>query len=372
MKHILMALVCMLVAACARQSPVLDTRYGSCHGSSINGVGVLVDLLRQQGHAVTCESIVFDGVLEDHDTVILVHDGFGALPTKTQEVLENFRKGPGRGARIVLLLRDFDAAIGYLETMEKRTEIRKDEETLERVQSMLNEVKDRFLSATSEDVDVSEGRWFGLRTVEPNEIRKEASLQDVVPGNFRYAGRKDSLDLRFRRRLELPKNGRPIWVSGDDVLLAEVVDNFGSVMVVANGSFLLNGAMVQSGNRKLAREFVERLGTGSRTVVLESSRFASGGDESPQSRLYTAWPNPFILIHLAALLGVYCWVRFPIFGRPIETTTSETRRFGRHVEALGDLLAASRLGKYADRRLQKHLRPTIKRSRSTSPNKGKS
>src|SRR5262249_36728741 len=82
-----------------------------------------------------------------------------------------------------------------------------------------------------------------------------------------------------------------------------------------------------------------------------------GGDEPGLLRLLRSQPNPWIVGHVLAALAAYCWFRFPIFGRPKTIESHEPRRFGRHVESLGDLLARTgnlsfaieRLGKFQTR-----------------------
>jgi hypothetical protein len=54
--------------------------------------------------------------------------------------------------------------------------------------------------------------------------------------------------------------------------------------------------------------------------------------------LFLTPPVPWIVGHLVAALLLYCWAKFPVFGRPRGERRGDERRFGRHVEALGDLI----------------------------------
>jgi hypothetical protein len=68
----------------------------------------------------------------------------------------------------------------------------------------------------------------------------------------------------------------------------------------------------------------------------------------------TTWPLGCILMHLAVLGIVYCFARFPIFGRPKELPPESVSDFAKHIEAMGEMLertgdpgfASSRLVQY--------------------------
>jgi hypothetical protein len=44
---------------------------------------------------------------------------------------------------------------------------------------------------------------------------------------------------------------------------------------------------------------------------------------------------------------IFCWWKLPIFGRPRNAVSTESVRFGRHVEALGSLLQRTRDASFA-------------------------
>jgi hypothetical protein len=53
----------------------------------------------------------------------------------------------------------------------------------------------------------------------------------------------------------------------------------------------------------------------------------------------TVWTINSILLHLIVAGILYCLMVFPIFGRPRQLDHDTTSDFGKHVRAVGDLLA---------------------------------
>jgi hypothetical protein len=70
-------------------------------------------------------------------------------------------------------------------------------------------------------------------------------------------------------------------------------------------------------------------------------------------------------VHLAVLGLVFCLARFPIFGRPRDLPGEPAADFGKHVAALGELLARSQDRHYAQARLA-HYRELAKRDSGKS------
>ena len=120
------------------------------------------------------------------------------------------------------------------------------------------------------------------------------------------------------------------------------------LIVVANGSFLLNAMLVNHEHRKLAGKLIDRIGAPKKKVVFLES--GPGGppifDRDPAGSsmglaIFHVWPTNWILMHLAAVGILFCFARWPIFGRPRGARARGGRRFrqahrrpGRVVRAL--------------------------------------
>src|SRR5690606_7582682 len=87
-------------------------------------------------------------------------------------------------------------------------------------------------------------------------------------------------------------------------------------------------------------------------------------DEEPVAKyptgleMFTVWPMAPIALHFAILGIITCFWLLPIFGRPAEPEADNVSDFGKHVEALGRLLALTRDEDYARARLRHYYETT--------------
>ena len=112
------------------------------------------------------------------------------------------------------------------------------------------------------------------------------------------------------------------------------------LIIVANGSFLLNLQLVNHEHRKLAASLVREIGPEQHVVFLESEGDPTVSDKDPEARMPTSTqflevaPFDGILLHLA-LVGIsFCFCRWPIFGRPRQEPGVALSDFGEHVSSL--------------------------------------
>jgi hypothetical protein len=147
--------------------------------------------------------------------------------------------------------------------------------------------------------------------------------------------------------------------SGSDVLISRRHYDKSQLIVVANGSFLLNLPLVNHEHRKLAGKLIAAVGPPAKTVVFLES-YAGGPPIRPDDptaeavngwEVFNRWPTNWILLHLAAVGIIFCFSRWPLFGRPKTYETASNSDFARHVDALADLLKRSRDRAYAMERI---------------------
>jgi hypothetical protein len=131
----------------------------------------------------------------------------------------------------------------------------------------------------------------------------------------------------------------------NNMVLGEITYDESRILLVPNGSFLLNLPLVNQEHRKLAGRLVSYVGEDCYVVFLESNGDVPEVlDKDPVAqmpslgRILAQPPLNTIVFHLmlAGLLLVF--VRLPIFGIPKTLATHALSDFGRHVTALGELL----------------------------------
>jgi hypothetical protein len=148
---------------------------------------------------------------------------------------------------------------------------------------------------------------------------------------------------------ELPSEIEVLLASQDDPLVTRIKDgSFQSnsqILVVTNGSFLLNLPLVNQEHRKLAGRLINACGEPGSVGFLESGPGGPGVFfDEPRSKYPTGlevlivWPIGCILMHLAVVGIALCFALFPIFGRPRELPPDSISDFGKHIDALGQLL----------------------------------
>ncbi len=164
---------------------------------------------------------------------------------------------------------------------------------------------------------------------------------------------------------EIPSDIRVLLQSEGEPIITRVQDggfrSGSQILVVANGSFLLNLPLVNHEHRKLAGRLIEASGQPGRVAFLESG--PNGPRvyaEEPGTGMPTGlealviWPIGCILMHLAVAGILYCFAKYAIFGRPKELPPDTASDFRKHVDALGELLQRSRDMQFASERLSQY------------------
>lgn len=142
-------------------------------------------------------------------------------------------------------------------------------------------------------------------------------------------------------------------------------------IVICNGSFLLNGGLVNYENRKLAETVVNE-STGYRVLFLESGPYPIEVTEIDTSErqntpwdFMTIWPFSFIVPHMFLIAAIFYFAYYPIFGRPQKTEKSTDGDFGKHIAALGKLFSSTQDGNYMLDRIR-HYNQHVKRESGQS------
>jgi hypothetical protein len=354
LRLVLVGLLCVSTAGCGGCGGGIDSLYGRRSGTgaagSVNGTAVLAEMFGRAGHTVSTQRILSPRVRDRADCIVWFPDDFQVPSQPVCQWLEDWL-GQQPGRTLIYVGRDFDAATFYWEKVLPEAPAEQKAEIGRRLQSARNDFsRARRMSSGTADCD-----FFSVKgQFQPRKVRSlqgdPAWLGDVDPAK---------VEIELGGRFVPPRSAEVLLESDGDVLVTRQWWDQGQVFVITNGSFLLNLPLVNHEHRKLAGRLIDEVGAAPQSVVfLESS---SGGppvaDEDPSLKIPTGmeffheWPANWILLHLSLVGILFCFWRLPIFGRPAAPEPEALSDFGRHIEALGDLLRQSQDRAYAMTRL---------------------
>lgn len=356
-----LALLSMIVAGC---SEGIETSYGHrsglAGGNSVNGTAVLARMFIAAGHEVTTASRLSPRVYETADCIVWAPNDFKPPSPEVRQWFEAWwRHAPDR--TLIYIGRDYDAAPGYWRAVISSAPPKKVAEMKRRLARDQNDfLSDRAAMPSDEDAE-----WFIARGKRRQKQVKTLSgaaywLSDVD---------EKKIDIELNGRLIPPPEADVLVESeGDAIVSRQDMGNDGSLIVVVNGSFLLNMPLVNHENRKLAGLLIEEIGAAPQEVVF----LESGPDgppiweEEPPEHAQTSleilavWPFNAIFLQLGALGLIFCYSRFPIFGRARPLAAPRLSDFGRHIAALASLLERTGDRAYALNRVA-HYQQTVRR-----------
>jgi hypothetical protein len=356
------ALLFFLLLALAGCTQDLETEYGQRSGphaaTSVNGTAVLGEMFESAGHKVTSWSMLSPRLSSWAECIVWFPDDFEPPSKNVRQWLEKWLDAaPGR--TLIYVGRDFDAAPWY---WEKVLPLASGEQA-----KLIREHLDRarlWLKFRREGLSKSaDCRWFvvrrGGRDRKVRTLSGEAAwLDGVEPAK---------VEIELAARIEPGAYADTLLKSKNDVLVSSTPfnENESQLILVANGSFLLNAMLVNHEHRKLAGKLIDCIGTPKKHVV-----FLESGPDGPPIfehdpagssigvEIFHVWPTNWILMHLAAVGILFCFARWPIFGRPREPEREAVADFGKHIDALAELLARSRDRSHALARLLHYQQAT--------------
>jgi hypothetical protein len=346
----------------------LPASYGQRRGrgaDSVNGTGVLADMFELSGFQVRTADRLSPRLDKDADVIVWFPNDFEPPTKKQREFLERWLSG-GTRRTLVYVGRDYNAAPDYWKAVQSGAA----PQDAKRLTELADHAESAHAAGRASMPTQEFARWFTVKSGGQEQVAKKLS------GPWSQGIDESKARISFRGRLDIPATAdatgkddplppdetEPLLV-GDRQTLAFRASDFawssGQVIVVANGSFLLNYPLVNREHRKLAGRLIDECSGGRSVVFLESG---PGGPEVLDKEAPTTgglamlriWPLNAIVIHLTIFGLVYCLARWPVFGRPKEIPGENPADFGRHVTALGQLLARTKDLGYAQSRLAQY------------------
>ena len=373
-KAILRPLVLLAVLTLTGCQDGIETTYGRRWGvgasDSVNGTAVLGRMFESAGHHVTTATRLSPRVYETADCIVWAPNDFEP-PSEPVRQWFNAWWRHDIGRTLIYIGRDFDAAPSYWRAVQGAATLAQRTEMKRRLAQDQNE----FLTARGQMPNDADCDWFVCQGT-----RKQRAVTTLEGADHWVTGvDATKIDVELNGRLVPPSDAEVLLESqGDAIVTSQEMTNDGRLIVVVNGSFVLNFPLVNHENRKLAARLIEEIDNPPQEVVfLESGR---GGpaiwEDEPPERARTSleilaiWPFNAIFLQLSALGLIFCYSRFPIFGRPRPLSPPGLADFGRHVAALGTLLARTHARAHAAQRLahyQQNVRREPGRFRRTTP-----
>lgn len=365
------AVALLASGGCGQRPDQLDTRYGSRLESrggqtSVNGTGVLAEMFRGAGHRVTTVTRLYPSLGQRAGCIVHVPDDFQHPDGRAIDWVHDWL-WQGFNRTYIFVVHDYDAACQYWEKYAAAAT----GPSQAAVQAQAAAVRQAFESSrptTSEPL-------FQSFVVDYRLDRRDVRS---LGGQRTWCSGVDAskLEIELNGRLRPARFARadvePILDSlGDALVLQQRIGN-GRLIIVANGSFLLNLPLVNHEHRKLAARLVDEVGRPRYVVFLEGSGNPVVLDKDPAVRFpsvlayFDVHPINYALWHLLLLAVLLLLSRFPIFGRPRDDAQRAPGDFGLHVTALGALMARTRDKSYAWQRVlhyQQHVKPEQDRHR---------
>ncbi len=359
-RRILVYLLTHSVLALAGCGTAPETEYGSSEGKSLNGTSVLSAILQREGHEVEAAIRLNDDLAEWAGGIIR----FAPYPGPPDREEANWYASwlaadPDRW--LIYVVGDFDASPEYWKSVvEDLTQTAKPQ-SAEEARESLGDAVDRARRLAAKSAHPADAAtWF-----EVDSAREPPRTCTSLSGP--WAADVDAAAVALVLHEPLKAKGGTVLLAGDGKAFAieKSLRGENRLLVIANGSFLLNEALVNAARSRLLASVLDWIGPDRHRIALVEGSFVLGGAGEPPSlwqllgRLASLrWIA--VQIGLAALFAALA--RAPRLGRPRDEPGVRADRPAAHAEALGALLARSRSPERAREIIDRYRHRTERRN----------
>lgn len=323
----------------------VESAYGRSGDRSVNGTGVFAELLRSRGHTVRTAVRLSDKLADWADVIVRFAPYPGPPERKEGQWYHGWLTRVGE-RKMIYVPRDYDALAEYWDGVLARIGKEGDPALRKRAETMRDRVpgwSDRLPSRPKEVASPED--WFAVKS------SKSAPVVCKTLGGP-WGRPLDPVKAALTRHETLEVESESVVLEGDGEPLAIqwTLYNESRVLVVANGSFLLNATLVNRARRPLAMRAAGWVGDEPLHVAFVEGSFVLREDEASPSVFAILKVPPFgwVAAQLLVLGLAACLARAPRLGRPRPDPPSGEDRPVAHPQALGSLLA--RTGQAADAR----------------------
>jgi hypothetical protein len=343
----LVAVILALAFALSGCDLPLRTEYGWSRGLSLNGTSALVRLLRARGHEVRSLTHLNAAAFDAADAVVRFAPYVGPPDAREWTTYVNWL-AQDSDRRLIYVPRDYEADLDYWDAVLAGLPASSVRER-ERATRLRDQARQRPTPPRVPIGDAGNAGWFAIEPgpAEPVDIAElrgpwAVGIDPEAAGLTRHdVLRDDSGGAAFA------------WLTGpgSDLVLEYDLDDIGGgqALIVANGSFLLNAALLNRERRPLAIRVVDWLGVEPRSVVFVEGSApwkpseADDGNDPRGLALWSRWDRlRWVAGHLIAFAVLACLAAAVRLGRPRPEPPTGLDRPSAHAEALGDLFAGTR------------------------------
>jgi hypothetical protein len=364
----------LLLAGCS-QFEVLPIEYGKRSGASVNGTGVFSSLCENAGYRTSTRRILGPELQRTANVIVWFPDDWAPPSPKHQQWFDNWLQSGG-GRTLLIVGRDFEAQELYWAEVNARglsnnKTLASDYEKQAAAQVSRDYAAqplpqdggwyDKSTAKTQGRVTTFAGPWSRLFNPAAAQIESHSLMGETSPHSTTVLLSETApsqAPLVFSEQISA--NWSP-----------KVSSSTSQRITVANGSFLLNYPLVNKEHRKLAALVIQQIASttpNGEMVFIESGpggptirTAASLAKFSTGLEFFSMPPLGTFLSHLALLGILFCFVRWPIFGRPKTPPQQTGVDFGQHLGALGNLLERTGDKNYAQLRLEQYQRSVQKK-----------
>ena len=384
----------LTLAGCGYSSSEVNTIYGRRLGkgaTSVNGTGVFARMFTNAGHRVYSRGRS-GGKIDDCDVIVWAPDRFSP-PTEDERSAIQTWLSEGYGRTFIYIGRDYDAGVEYWQraaSLATAADAEIDADTTEEYLRRAALELAVFEAARANIPADEDATWFVVSRDHPPA--RVTGFTGPWSENFDAA----SANIWTRSRFEIPESREldadPYYFDeksvyhevllatapqidlGDDdpfdeaggfraeegtPLVTQITHPYwedSSVITIPNGSFLLNLPLVNHEHRRIAARIVDECGIDPMRVAFWDRDTFSPADATAEQHhqwsILTTWPLNFILLHFGVLGLMYIMWKYPIFGPAKDLPPPSTSDFAHHINAMGDLMAATNEVGYARAKLQ--------------------
>jgi hypothetical protein len=340
----------LVLPGCGDRGP--DTEYGLSRGPSLNGTSAFAAIFRQRGHEVRPAIRLSEELAEWAQGIVRFATYPG--PPEAEEAnwyREWLAEDPDRW--LIYVVRDFDTQAEYWKEVRDGIAETADPERRALAEEKRAAAAD-WLSRLPKKAEKtgSATEWFKVEAA-ANTPKVCTKLDGI------WARDVDAAAAALTVHESVDSEGMTALLSGDDkpLVLDHSVIGSGRTLIIANGSFLLNEALVKGARRPLAVRVADWPGGQAQNVAFVEGSFVLVGEEET----ITLWKLMerflsfrWVAIQMAIAGAIAALARAPRLGRPRPDPVSGADRPAAHAEALGALLARGRATSESQRLLEQY------------------